>query len=496
MAKGAGKGSAKCPLSTLDGTEKGVMKLRPYFEEVSLAIALKNGTTLSELLRLPVGNEAQQGELVADCHHLGLSREGAPLSVKHFCSILPAQVSVSIAMGDSGDEGDEQELSTLWNNVIALHLRALLACSSDCETLACSEQLALIQTFHRIFQMSSRWILPLAYTLHEDLWRLCQRVEGVQRNKGAGAINQNEEGARASSHQREESARAINRGLTICLTDRAPLGQSRRWGVYRVASLLLRVYFALGQLNLCTNVLRALGTAELPAAARYPMGQLVTWRYWLGRYYFVNGEWERALGELESAFAHCLPGSEQNKSLILHMLIPLRLHLQGVLPSPILLQRHGLAGSTGVPLHPTTVPPLHSTTIPPRPSTFYVSALGAIRRGDLKAYTRLLQIHERPLLRLGTFLLWEQLLSLVYRNLFRRIHRIVGGGSRLPLGALLVGIRLGSDNSVDLEQGPDETACHVANLIGRGLIRGYIHQERATLVLSQKDPFPKLATAE
>lgn len=469
------------------------MKLKPYLEEVNLAISLKNGTVLAELLRLPTGSEAQYKELISDCRHMGLSREVSS-SLEHFRSLLPAKVLINVPMtdADDGNDGEEdeesrQEMNILWNDVIALHLRALLNCSGGNGVSACNEQLALIQTFHRIFQASSRWLLPLAHTLHEDLWRLCRQTEGRQNNQNStSSTGQKDETTRIDNHQREESARMINRGLTICLTDRAPLGQSRKWGVYRMASLLLRVYFALGQLNLCNNVLRALGTAELPATSRYPVSQLVTWRYWLGRYYFVNGEWERALDELALAFAQCLPGSQRNKVLILHMLIPLRLHLQGVLPSWALLQRYGLAGSV-----PATCP-VHLRTNSLRTEAFYPSALKALRRGDLGTYIGLLQDYERILLRLGTFLLWEQLLSLTYRNLFKRIHRLMGGGTRLPLSNLLIGIRLGGSPSTNL----DEVACHVANLIGRGLIKGYIHQERATLVLSQRDPFPRLSTVE
>lgn len=474
------------------------MKLKPYLEEVNLALSLKNGTVLAELLCLKPDVGAQHKELIVDCQHMGLSQEVVS-SLEHFRSLLPARVVINAPMTDAyGDEDEDedeeedersrQEMNGLWNDIIALHLRVLLNCSSGNKVSACNEQLALIQTFHRIFQASSRWLLPLAHALHGDLWCLCRRT-GSRRGSQTppSSIDRKDDHARINDHLREESARMINRGLTICLTDRAPLGRSRKWGVYRMASLLLRVYFALGQLNLCNNVLRALSTAELPATSRYPIGQLVTWRYWLGRYYFVNGEWERALGELAPAFVQCLSGSERNKVLVLHMLIPLRLHLQGVLPSLALLQRYRLA-SAGT----TTTPPSHLGANSLRTSSFYVNALNALRGGDLRTYTSLLHDYELVLLRLGTFLLWEQLLSLAYRNLFRRTHRLMGGETRLPLGSLLLGLRLGGGSSINL----DEVACHVANLIGRGLIRGYIHQERATLVLSQKDPFPKLSAVE
>ena len=36
----------------------------------------------------------------------------------------------------------------------------------------------------------------------------------------------------------------------------------------------------------------------------------------------------------------------------------------------------------------------------------------------------------------------------------------------------------------------DEVECILANLIYKGLVRGYISHEKATLVLSKKEPFP------
>ena len=39
----------------------------------------------------------------------------------------------------------------------------------------------------------------------------------------------------------------------------------------------------------------------------------------------------------------------------------------------------------------------------------------------------------------------------------------------------------------------DEVECILANLIFKGLIKGYISHQKQTLVLSKKDPFPTAA---
>ena len=41
----------------------------------------------------------------------------------------------------------------------------------------------------------------------------------------------------------EDAARVINRGFTICIADRAPIEESRKWGTYYMSNLLFKMYF-------------------------------------------------------------------------------------------------------------------------------------------------------------------------------------------------------------------------------------------------------------
>ena len=156
-----------------------------------------------------------------------------------------------------------------------------------------------------------------------------------------------------------------------------------------------------------------------------------------------------------------------NKKLMLHYLIPLRLLLRGVVPSVELLQRYSMT------------------------QPFYLDAINALKCGDLATYRALLSRFERPLLKLGTLLVWERLILVAYRNLVRRLYYLNGSATRLSLALLqcpFKGMDIGTDE--------DEIACLVANLIAKGMIKGYISQEKATIVLSQKDPFPKLSSIQ
>jgi hypothetical protein len=398
--------------------------LPSFLEEAALCISKQNGHRLGGIL----GISQRNLELVGDCKRARLDPE-EDLDTFRLNCLGNRQFS----------KNDENEL---WGNVLAGYLRVIMRLADGKKDAAFAEQVILIQTVQRIFLTATRWILPLIYTVNEDLYELSTNEE-----------------------QSQECGRIVNKTVTICLNDRGGLGESRKWGVYRMTTLLFRIYFRLGQLNLCGNVLRALGNAELPDPTRYPAAQLVAFRYLLGRYYFVSEEFEKAEGELHLSFAHCLTES-RNKRLILHFLIPVRLLQGGMRPSNALLKRHGLD------------------------NLFYCDALAALWKGDLKKYMDLLTKYEYALLRLGTFLVWEKLLLIGYRNLLRKIYLLLGS-TRIPLAQLVRPFK-----RFAMAMDVDEIACYVANLIERGMIKGYISQEKTTIVLSQKDPFPPLSTAK
>lgn len=86
--------------------------------------------------------------------------------------------------------------------------------------------------------------------------------------------------------------------------------------------------------------------------------------------------------------------------------------------------------------------------------------------------------------RQGTYLLLEKCKTVCYRNLFKRIHFILGK-PQISLGDVALAFKwLGMP--IDL----DEVECILANLIYKGYVRGYIAHTKRILVLSKRDPFP------
>jgi nuclear mRNA export protein PCID2/THP1 len=94
-------------------------------------------------------------------------------------------------------------------------------------------------------------------------------------------------------------------------------------------------------------------------------------------------------------------------------------------------------------------------------------------------------LHRRQ----GTYLLLERCKTVCYRNLFKRIHLILGTHI-IPLenNGIITAL-----NWMDIHIDFDEVECILANLIFKGIIRGYIHHNRRLLVLSKRDPFPPVS---
>jgi hypothetical protein len=80
---------------------------------------------------------------------------------------------------------------------------------------------------------------------------------------------------------------------------RAPLEESRKWGIYNIINLLFKTYFKLNSISLSKNVLRAIQVykGDMPALEAFPRAHQVTFKYYVGVIYFL----EEAYGEVSLA---------------------------------------------------------------------------------------------------------------------------------------------------------------------------------------------------
>ncbi len=71
---------------------------------------------------------------------------------------------------------------------------------------------------------------------------------------------------------------------------RAPLEESRKWGIYYAINLLFKSYFKLNSAALSKNVLRAIqaGRGDMPTLDKFPKSQQVTFKYYEGVLAFLE----------------------------------------------------------------------------------------------------------------------------------------------------------------------------------------------------------------
>lgn len=78
---------------------------------------------------------------------------------------------------------------------------------------------------------------------------------------------------------------------------RAPLDQSRKWGIYYTTNLLFKTYFKLNHISLCKNILRALqaSSTDMPPFESFPKSHIVTFRYYIGVIHFLEEDYQQVV---------------------------------------------------------------------------------------------------------------------------------------------------------------------------------------------------------
>lgn len=73
---------------------------------------------------------------------------------------------------------------------------------------------------------------------------------------------------------------------------RAPLEESRKWGIYFVINLLFKTYFKLNSASLSRTILKTLAVykdkGDMPPLQLFPKSQRVTFRYYEGVLFFLE----------------------------------------------------------------------------------------------------------------------------------------------------------------------------------------------------------------
>ncbi|KAI5458076.1 hypothetical protein BGZ63DRAFT_56842 [Mariannaea sp. PMI_226] len=246
----------------------------------------------------------------------------------------------------------------------------------------------------------------------------------------------------------------LKRIFTLCLNDRAPLEESRKWGIYFVINLLFKTYFKLNSASLSRTILKTLAVykdkGDMPPLEMFPKSQRVTFKYYEGVLFFLEENYIEAETHLTEAWELCHKDAKPQAERILTYLIPCRLLTSHVLPTKAMLANY------------------------PRLQDRFLPLAKCIKSGNLRAFDLALQHGEDEFVKRRIYLTLERGRDIALRNLLRKVF-LAGGfeeskdgdnapvrRTRVPVSEFHAAISMESGgNFVD----PDEVECLLANMI-------------------------------
>ncbi|KAI1167034.1 PCI domain-containing protein [Nemania serpens] len=323
------------------------------------------------------------------------------------------------------------------------------------------------------------WTIPCLYVAGKYLRLYAMRADAERSlTNDDAAIDdlQDDFDPQAEEHKSlEDCARHLNRIFQVCASDRAPLEESRKWGVYYAVNLLFKTYFKLNSEPLSKNILKVIsaGRTDIPPIDKFPTSQQVTFKYYEGVLSFLEENYVEAEKHLEMAWLMCHKDAQRNLELILTYLIPCRLLTTHTLPSPKLLEPF------------------------PRLQKLFMPLARAIKKADLREFDIALRDSEDEFIKRRVYLTLERGRDIVLRNLLRKVF-LAGGfeeakdgaapvrRTRIPIIEFTAAVQMSSGEAID----SDEVECLMANMIYKNLMKGYIAHERGTVVLSKSGAFP------
>lgn len=346
-----------------------------------------------------------------------------------------------------------------WTSTLAYYCNAADAALAGHAQKAYEAQAAAHSSFHSVFSSSQgNWLVPTLHAICKSTKRaaIAADVEAVREAKVQGAKKDANANLQKAVTLLQESYSKTSNDRKEFRPDAALDEEgSKKAGVLAIVNELFAIYFRLNTLRLCKNLLRPVESRKLHEQGS--MSEMVTYKYYVGRIFLFEDQYEAAEESLNYALQHCHKAALHNKRCILRYLVPVQLY-RGRLPSARLLEKYSL----------------HE----------FIPIVEGVRTGDLRTFHDGLVKYQDLFIHRGTYLLLEKCKTVCYRNLFKRIH-VVLEKHQISLNQVAAALKwLGMP--IDL----DEVECILANLIFRGYIRGYLSHAKRVLVLSKRDPFP------
>ncbi len=121
----------------------------------------------------------------------------------------------------------------------------------------------------------------------------------------------------------------------------------------------------------------------------------------------------------------------------------------------------------------------------------FAEIVNAVKQGNILKFNNDMDEYEDFFIESGVYLFLEKLKMTTYRNLFKRLARLLNT-AQIPIEAFVDILRYLGEADVDV----DVCQCILSNLIYEGKIKGYISHKFNKLVISKdfKVAFPRLTT--
>jgi len=404
-----------------------------FIERFSISVVRKNEAMLGDLIRL---DEADDGAVAewGGSRRANLEKGCAMGMSKDFAAVCAAHLEVQRYLG-----GEPRDV------VAAFEVMS-----------------ELFRKFLEIYREGGSWLLTSMKNLIHDT-----RVLAVMADKSASAS----ESAEKMKHTRECKAllescfRSTNMGRAID----ADAHRKRHVGLY-IVNNQFKVLFRLKTLQLCKNLIMSVEIPTFPNMDEFPITERVTYHFYKGRMRILEDRIPEARQALTYAWENCPSSASKNRGLILEFLAPINLFIG-----------KGVTENANLRLVQTI--------------------MNLVRNGNVRGLSAFLDENQAYYINKGMLLTLDQLKTIAYRNLFRNIILIYQSAveeEKKTRVSMEIFQKSFEENSEDLQIGETDTEedvkCILANLIFNRYLKGYISHERNILVLSPKDPFPKLKT--
>lgn len=234
--------------------------------------------------------------------------------------------------------------------------------------------------------------------------------------------------------------------------------EDKPWEMLNLVTQLFKIYFRINKVHLCKPLIQSMEMLAFSKNDCIIVADQITYQYFVGRIAIFESDYKRADEALSYAFKYCFKDSTRNKRMILIYLVPLKI-LLGYMPKLEMLERYNLPQ--------------------------YYALVSAVKDGNIAKFEQIIYHHMEFFISRGVFPILLQLKTIVYRNLFKKVHTIMRA-NKIDLEVFSAALKVSTQHEISIE----ETTSIIGNLIYAGKIRGYVSQQYQTLVLAGTNVFP------